>query len=96
MVDLQGNFILLTLVMWILGCVSSSVAMLVGSVESRMRANDYPNVSGVIRSVLSNVKQASEAAPLLFVPQILFAGFYIRIELIPGTAFLDVANDSFN
>jgi len=64
LIDMQGNFILLCISMWMLGCVSASVAMLVGS-------------------VLSNVKQASEAAPALFVPQILFSGFFIRIQLVP-------------
>ena len=33
--------------------------------------------------VLPDVKQAIEAAPVLFVPQIFFSGFFIRIEQIP-------------
>jgi ABC-type multidrug transport system permease subunit len=33
--------------------------------------------------VVGDVKQATELAPLLFVPQILFAGFFIRTNLIP-------------
>lgn len=65
LIGLKGNFILLCIAFWLLGIVSSSVAMLVGS-------------------VLSNVKQASEASPALFVPQILFSGFFIRIQLVPG------------
>ncbi len=34
-------------------------------------------------SVVADVKTAAEGAPLLFVPQILFAGFFINIKLIP-------------
>ncbi|EKX41157.1 hypothetical protein GUITHDRAFT_60683, partial [Guillardia theta CCMP2712] len=34
-------------------------------------------------SIASNVKVATEALPAIFVPQILFAGFFIKIELIP-------------
>ncbi len=34
------------------------------------------------RLIFDDVKTATEAAPGLFVPQILFAGFFIRIELI--------------
>jgi ABC-type multidrug transport system permease subunit len=33
--------------------------------------------------LVDDVKQATEMAPLLFVPQILFAGFFIRTSLIP-------------
>lgn len=33
--------------------------------------------------LVNDVKQATEMAPLLFVPQILFAGFFIRTSLIP-------------
>jgi ABC-type multidrug transport system ATPase subunit len=33
--------------------------------------------------IVDDVKQATEMAPLLFVPQILFAGFFIRTSLIP-------------
>jgi hypothetical protein len=31
----------------------------------------------------SNAKTAMEAAPAIFVPQILFAGFFIKIDQIP-------------
>eukprot|EP00299_Pterocystis_sp_00344_P019144 c9525_g1_i1.p1 GENE.c9525_g1_i1~~c9525_g1_i1.p1 ORF type:complete len:599 (+),score=142.03 c9525_g1_i1:29-1825(+) len=64
LVEMQGSFILLVLVMWMLGIASTSVAMLLGS-------------------VFNDVKTAMEAAPALFVPQILFAGFFIRLELVP-------------
>eukprot|EP00929_Paragymnodinium_shiwhaense_P000709 TRINITY_DN100947_c0_g1_i1.p1 TRINITY_DN100947_c0_g1~~TRINITY_DN100947_c0_g1_i1.p1 ORF type:complete len:633 (+),score=175.17 TRINITY_DN100947_c0_g1_i1:84-1982(+) len=33
--------------------------------------------------IVADAKQAMEAAPGLFVPQILFAGFFIKMELIP-------------
>lgn len=37
----------------------------------------------VLGCIVSDVKQATEMAPLLFVPQILFAGFFIRTSMIP-------------
>lgn len=37
----------------------------------------------LIGSLVSNIKTAMEAAPAVFIPQMLFAGFYIRIEQIP-------------
>jgi ABC-type multidrug transport system ATPase subunit len=37
----------------------------------------------LVGCLVPDVKKAAELMPLLFVPQILFAGFFIRIELIP-------------
>lgn len=37
----------------------------------------------LVGCLVPDVKNAAELMPLLFVPQILFAGFFIRIELIP-------------
>ena len=37
----------------------------------------------LIGSAVSNVKTAMEAAPAVFVPQMLFAGFYIKMSQIP-------------
>ena len=37
----------------------------------------------LVGCVLTQVKQAMEAAPAIFVPQIIFSGFFIRIEQIP-------------
>lgn len=37
----------------------------------------------LVGCLVPDVKNAAEMMPLLFVPQILFAGFFIRIELIP-------------
>mmetsp|Transcript_136033 Transcript_136033/g.435113 ORF Transcript_136033/g.435113 Transcript_136033/m.435113 type:complete len:139 (+) Transcript_136033:1566-1982(+) len=34
--------------------------------------------------LVADAKQAMEAAPALFVPQILFAGFFIKMEMIPS------------
>lgn len=41
------------------------------------------SVGILIGCLVPDVKNAAELMPLLFVPQILFAGFFIRIELIP-------------
>eukprot|EP00808_Paulinella_micropora_P029614 g71858.t1 len=41
------------------------------------------SVAVMLGCVMNDVKQATEAAPLLFVPQLLFAGFFIRIDQIP-------------
>jgi hypothetical protein len=38
----------------------------------------------LIGCLVPDVKKAAEMMPLLFIPQILFAGFFIRIELIPA------------
>ena len=37
----------------------------------------------LIGSAVANIKTAMEAAPAVFVPQMLFAGFYIKMEQIP-------------
>jgi len=41
------------------------------------------SVSVMLGCSVPDVKQIMEAAPLLFVPQMLFAGFFIRTSLIP-------------
>lgn len=37
----------------------------------------------LLGAIVSNVKQAQELAPLVFVPQLLFTGFFIRLSQIP-------------
>ena len=37
----------------------------------------------MLSQAVSNIKTAMEAAPAVFVPQMLFAGFYIKMEQIP-------------
>jgi ABC-type multidrug transport system permease subunit len=41
------------------------------------------SVAVLLGCVVNDVKTASELAPLIFIPQLLFAGFYIRTSLIP-------------
>ena len=41
------------------------------------------SVAVVMGCALTDVKDVTEMAPLLFVPQILFAGFFVRISQIP-------------
>jgi len=40
-------------------------------------------VAMIISAVAKDLKQATETVPALFVPQLLFAGFFIRIDQIP-------------
>ena len=41
------------------------------------------SVAVVLGSLVTDVKTITELAPLLFIPQILFAGFFIRTSSIP-------------
>ena len=41
------------------------------------------SIAVVMGCALTNVKDVTEMSPILFVPQILFAGFFIRISQIP-------------
>lgn len=61
----EGSLILLILEYWILGLVSSSSALLLGSLAQ-------------------STEVAMEVTPLVFVPQLLFAGFFIKISQIPA------------
>jgi len=64
MLNLRGNFMVLTLAMFALGACSCSVALCLGC-------------------TVANVKDVTEMAPLLFVPQMLFVGFFIATSQIP-------------
>jgi len=64
LMELKGRFIRLWMGMFLLGVVSSSVAIALGCATT-------------------NVKTAIEAVPLAFVPQMLFAGFFVPIAQIP-------------
>ncbi len=41
------------------------------------------SIAVCLGSCISDVKKASELAPLVFVPQLLFVGFFVRINQIP-------------
>merc|ERR1712070_132193 len=62
--ELKGNFLLLTTILWLMGSAAASVSLL-------------------LASTTKDVKSANELSPLVFVPQLLFAGFFIRLEQIP-------------
>jgi len=64
LMDLQGNYLYLTVAAWLIGFASASAALLLGS-------------------VVSTVKVAQELSVFVFVPQLLFSGFFIRISQIP-------------
>lgn len=42
------------------------------------------SIAVVLGSMVDDVKTASEIQPLIFTPQLLFAGYFIRTELIPS------------
>ena len=42
------------------------------------------SIAVVLGSMVDDVKTASEIQPLIFTPQLLFAGFFIRTEMIPS------------
>ncbi|GAB5353793.1 hypothetical protein AAMO2058_000064500 [Amorphochlora amoebiformis] len=65
LIELQGDFIRLWMGLFLLGVVSSSVAVALGCATT-------------------NVKTAIETVPLVFVPQMLFAGFFVPIQTIPS------------
>eukprot|EP01060_Flectonema_neradi_P018647 TRINITY_DN2552_c0_g2_i1.p1 TRINITY_DN2552_c0_g2~~TRINITY_DN2552_c0_g2_i1.p1 ORF type:complete len:647 (+),score=140.98 TRINITY_DN2552_c0_g2_i1:72-1943(+) len=65
LMELNGNFVYLTLATSLLGLVAASTAILIGSVSS-------------------NPQMAIQLSPLLFVPQILFSGFFISTSFIPS------------
>jgi len=64
LLDLRGDFFLLTTIAWGLGIASSSVAVVLGC-------------------SVPDVRSVAELAPAVFVPQMLFAGFFVRISQIP-------------
>jgi energy-coupling factor transporter ATP-binding protein EcfA2 len=64
LMDLKGNFIFLVFIIWLLGLVSSSISLFLGSITK-------------------NIKVALELSPIIFVPQIMFTGFFIKINQIP-------------
>jgi ABC-type multidrug transport system permease subunit len=65
LINLQGNFFIITLAAWGLGVGAASIGMMVGC-------------------AVADVKTVSEFAPVLFVPQMLFAGFFIATDDIPA------------
>ncbi|KAG8465775.1 hypothetical protein KFE25_005345 [Diacronema lutheri] len=64
LIGFQGSFILFVLQYWIIGQVSVSAALLLGSLAQ-------------------STEVAMQVTPLVFVPQLLFAGFFIKITQIP-------------
>ena len=59
-----GNFMLLVLAMFLLGCATASMAIMFGA-------------------AFKNVEKAVELGVFLFIPQIMFCGFFVSIDQIP-------------
>ncbi|GAB5361129.1 hypothetical protein AAMO2058_000687800 [Amorphochlora amoebiformis] len=81
--------LVVTLFQTLLGCVCSVFAMgLKGNffaiwMSVYLLAIVAESQTTLIGCVVTNVKDAMELMPLAFVPQLLFAGFFVRIEQIP-------------
>mmetsp|Transcript_24709 Transcript_24709/g.69772 ORF Transcript_24709/g.69772 Transcript_24709/m.69772 type:complete len:156 (-) Transcript_24709:206-673(-) len=65
---------------WLVGYQASFIILLLELFLIQVVSASYAFLIGAI---VSDVKQAQELAPLVFVPQLLFTGFFIKIEQIP-------------
>uniref|UniRef100_A0A7S2JVU6 ABC transporter domain-containing protein n=1 Tax=Zooxanthella nutricula TaxID=1333877 RepID=A0A7S2JVU6_9DINO len=65
---------------WLMGFHGSIVIGILGTWLISLAA---ASTALVVACLVKDSKQAMEAAPGLFVPQIIFAGFFVKIELIP-------------
>jgi len=74
------NFVMWFIAYWLIGFHGNFFAMVLGTVLIGAASS---SASLVVGSLVADAKQAMELVPALFVPQILFAGFFIKMELIP-------------
>jgi hypothetical protein len=68
------------LVYFMIGFQGNFLILVLGAFGTGVASSSLAVLLGCL---VDDVKQATEMAPLLFVPQILFAGFFIRTSLIP-------------
>eukprot|EP00954_Amorphochlora_amoebiformis_P029165 1392764-Amorphochlora_amoeboformis.AAC.1 len=87
---LKGNFFAIWMSVYLLAIVAESQTTLIGCVVPILRYTVSFTLGGkthitqlLIQHQVTNVKDAMELMPLAFVPQLLFAGFFVRIEQIP-------------
>jgi ABC-type multidrug transport system permease subunit len=64
----------------LIGFQGSFVQLVIAALLNGVTASSLALVVGC---AVPNVKTVTELAPLLFVPQLLFSGFFIRTELVP-------------
>lgn len=77
---LLQNIVMWIVAYWMMGMQGNFVVHVFGTTLISMAAASTALLAACI---VKDAKQAMEAAPALFVPQILFAGFFIKIELVP-------------
>lgn len=82
-VILTTNTVALLLTYWSLALQGNFFAILLAFFLIAFAATSTALMAA---SMVADAKQAMEAAPGLFVPQILFAGFFIKMDLVPPFA----------
>mmetsp|Transcript_72914 Transcript_72914/g.159352 ORF Transcript_72914/g.159352 Transcript_72914/m.159352 type:complete len:638 (-) Transcript_72914:485-2398(-) len=75
------NLVIWLISYWLMGLQGNFVAAWGATTLISMGA---ASTALMVGCMVSDAKQAMEAAPALFVPQILFAGFFIKMDLIPA------------
>jgi hypothetical protein len=50
----------------------------------------------ILGCAVADAKQVTELAPLVFVPQLLFAGFFIRTSQIPVLSLQHMSSTTYN
>lgn len=78
--DLLKSIYTVCIIYWLMGLDGNLILhalalFLLGQIAS--------SIALVLGSVTGDVQQANQFSPLVFVPQLLFSGFFIRLELIP-------------
>jgi len=74
------NIVMYLIAYWLMGLQGSFFLMILATTLISAAATSTALLAACC---LADAKQAMEAAPGLFVPQILFAGFFIKMELVP-------------
>lgn len=77
--------ILQNLVMWLIAYWMMGLKghFLVHWCASALVSGASTSIALLVGCIVADAKQAMEAAPGLFVPQILFAGFFVKMDMIP-------------
>mmetsp|Transcript_122755 Transcript_122755/g.392412 ORF Transcript_122755/g.392412 Transcript_122755/m.392412 type:complete len:622 (-) Transcript_122755:512-2377(-) len=80
-VHLLQNIVMWLIAYWAMACQGDFVVAVCATTLISMAAASTALLAACL---VADAKQAMEAAPALFVPQILFAGFFIKMEMIPS------------
>lgn len=79
---LVTSLFIMIIVYWLIGFQGPFIILTLEVFLLQVVSASYAFLLGAI---VSDVKQAQEFAPLVFVPQLLFTGFFISIEQIPAS-----------